>query len=548
MDAWWIVLVGIVIVVGGVLALRMPAFIALTLAALSVASLTPTSMVESFLLEKEALRVTARSELEVTIKAGTNAGITTGSMIHFIPAKGDKLDLQVTQAEANSAVARFAEPQPEDVTGVFVTPASLVKVKKSANQTVGERVAGEFGNTAGKIGILIAMASIVGKCLLLSGSADRIVRSALALFGESRAALSFVISSFTLGIPVFFDTVFYLMIPLGKAMRLRTGKNYLLYVLTITAGGTMAHSLVPPTPGPLFVAAELNVDVGLMMIGGIVVGIFTSGFGYFYSQWVNRRVDIPLRESAEMSLDELQELADRPESELPGILPALAPIALPVILIAGNTALRTWVEDPGTGAMHDLLRVSDVLGNKDIALVIAAAISVLVLIRNSRMDRDQLSSALESAIGGAGMIILITSAGGAFGGSLQQTGVGGRIKELADVYSISQLWVIPLAWLVTATVRTAQGSATVAMITAVGIVASFADPSQLGYHPLYIALAVGCGSKPLAWMNDSGFWVICKMSGMTEAETLKTLTPLTALMGVVGLVVTVIGAALFPLT
>lgn len=553
MDPLWIVLVGIVIVVVSVLGLRLPAFLALTLGALAVGLLTTQAKVEQFYLEDSAIGIVSQDGDEVTLRRGASAGVTEGATLYYLPdpspqGGGTRHPLIVTSVEAKTCVARFTD-QPVELTktGIVVTPTNLATAKRSSQETVGERLADEFGGTAGQIGILIAMASIIGKCLLVSGSADRIVRSTLAILGEGRAALSFIVSSFTLGIPVFFDTVFYLMIPLGKAMRLRTGRNYLLYVLTITAGGTMAHSLVPPTPGPLFVAAELNVDIGLMMLGGIAVGIFTSGTGYFYAQWINRRVEIPLRESAEFSLTELQELADRPESELPGLIPALVPILLPVILIAGNTVLRTVLDDPGSGPIHQLFWLAAFLGNKNIALIIAAGLAIAVLLRNSNMTRDQLSDALQTALTGAGMIILITAAGGAFGGMLQQTGVGGRIKELADAYAISQLWVIPLAWSVTALVRTAQGSATVAMITAVGIVSGFADPSALGYHPLYIALAVGCGSKPLSWMNDSGFWVICKMSGMTEAETLKVLTPMTAVMGVVGLFVTVAGAALFPL-
>jgi GntP family gluconate:H+ symporter len=151
---------------------------------------------------------------------------------------------------------------------------------------------------------------------------------------------------------------------------------------------------------------------------------------------------------------------------------------------------------------------------------------------------------LQNALSSGGLIILITSAGGAFGGILQQTGIGFRIQELAASYHIA---VLPLAFLVTAIVRTAQGSATVAMITAVGILGGLAGGGQLGFHPVYLALVIGCGSKLIPWMNDSGFWVICKMSGMTEGETLKTCSTMMTLMGIVGLFVIMILARLFPL-
>jgi GntP family gluconate:H+ symporter len=142
------------------------------------------------------------------------------------------------------------------------------------------------------------------------------------------------------------------------------------------------------------------------------------------------------------------------------------------------------------------------------------------------------------------MIILITAAGGVFGGVLQETGVGERIQGLANDYKIG---VLPLAFLVTGLIRVAQGSATVAMVTSVGILGAFAAPETLGFHPVYLALAIGCGSKLMPWMNDSGFWVVCKTSGLTEREMLRTLSIMFSIMSVVGFTVVTIAAALFPL-
>ena len=479
MDALWILAVAILVVLGGILALRLHAFLALILGALIVATLTPGFALERFAREKN------------------------------------------------------------------LSPA---ETKKLTEASVGERVAREFGSTCGKIGILVAMASIVGKCLLDSGGADKIVRAALRLFGEHRAPLAFLGSGYVLGIPVFFDTVFLLMIPLGKAMRMRTGRNYLLYVLTIIAGATMTHSLVPPTPGPLFVAAALNVDMGLMILGGCVVGLFTSAAGYCYAQWINRRVEIPLRETAEISLAELDQSARRHESQLPPLALSLLPIVLPVLLIGGNAVvISLYSKVPGIALAHwqtNLLTLASTFGNADIALTISAAIALATLAWQKKERLQSLAHGVQTALEGGGLIILITAAGGAFGGVLQQTGIGVRIQEIASVYHIA---VLPLAFAITALVRIAQGSATVAMITAVGIVAGMATPAQLGFHPFYVAMAIGCGSKLVPWMNDSGFWVICKMSGMTEAETLKYFSPMPCLMGVVGLMVTMMLARLFPM-
>ncbi len=477
MDVLWLLILGVGVVVGGILWLRLHAFLALLLGAFVVGAATPADFLERFALERK------------------------------------------------------------------MPPAAA---KEFAEQSVGERLAAEFGQTCGKIGILIALAAVIGKCLLDSGAAERIVRAAIGWVGEARAPIAFLFCGFLLGIPVFFDTVFFLMIPLGKALRLRTGRNYALYVMSIVAGTTMAHSLVPPTPGPLYVAAELKVDLGHMILGGIVLGVLTVSAGYFYACWANRRWDIPLRDSPEMPLADLEKIAARDVSQLPKLWLALLPIILPVSLIAGNGLVKSMVAAGGndmSGAAN-LLSITEVLGNPNIALGIAAAIALAMLAWQGREDRDGSMKGIQSALASGGLVILITASGGAFGGMLQQTGVGERIRDLAAEYQVA---ILPLAFLVTALVRTAQGSATVAMITTVGMIGPIAAPEALGFHPLYLALAIGCGSKPFPWMNDSGFWVIAKMSGLTIGETIKVFSCMVSLMALVGLAAIVVLARLFPL-
>lgn len=405
------------------------------------------------------------------------------------------------------------------------------------NQPVGKRIATAFGNTAAKIGILIAMAAIIGTCLLRSGAADRIVRAALKLFGEKRAPAAFLSSGFTLAIPVFSDTVFYLLLPLAKAMRLRTGKNYLFYLITIIAGTAMAHSLVPPTPGPLFVAAEMGVDIGVMMIGGLLVGAFTITGGYLYAAWANRRWTIPLRDTSDVTISELEELMEKEDRYLPSLWLSLMPILLPVILISGNTITRA-VQAEGFW-----LSSFSFIGDPNIALTLAAIVALGTLAWKER-DKKKLKGYVVESLKSGGLIILITSMGGALGGILQQTGIGVRVQELASDYHIA---ILPLAFLVTAVIRAAQGSATVAMITSVGILGGLATMGELAFHPVYLALIIGCGSKPFQWMNDSGFWVVCTMSGMTEGETLKTTSMVMSIMGFIGLFVVIILAKIFPL-
>jgi len=478
LDPFWLLLIGIVVVLGGILLLRLQAFLALILGALLVGSLTSPTALQKYAADKK-------------YSAKETRVLTTAS--------------------------------------------------------VGERVGTEFGRTCAKIGVLIAMASIVGKCLLESGAAERIVRSALKLFGQNGAPTAFLSSGFLLGIPVFFDTVFYLMIPLGKAAGIRNRRKYGLYIMCIVAGATMTHSLVPPTPGPLFVAGELSVNLGLMILGGIVVGLFTTASGYLYALWANRRWAIPLRSTPDVSAADLETLSKKKEKDLPPFWLSILPILLPVVLIAGQTVLQSMI---GTGTSEPsawqklAVAVMKNLGDSNIALTISAGIALATVAVQRRFDGKRIAQLAEQALTSGGLIILITSAGGAFGGILQQTGIGERIQELAAAY---QIGILPLAFLVTAMVRTAQGSATVAMITSVGILGSFAANGQLGFHPLYLALVIGCGSKPIPWMNDSGFWVMCKMTGMTESETLKTCSVMMTLMGVVGLFVVMALARLFPL-
>ena len=366
------------------------------------------------------------------------------------------------------------------------------------------------------------------------------------LLGEKNAPVAFIASGFTLGIPVFFETVFYLMMPLGKAMHLKTGRNYLLYILTIIAGGTMAHSLVPPTPGPLFVAYELGVDIGLAIICGTVVGVFTTASGYVWARFISTRIIIPLRESADLTKAQLKAMMDRKAEELPGLLSSVLPILIPLFLLAGGTVFSLLfanmeVQPAWMLTIDPLIRV---LGNKDIALTVAAVFSIVLLARRPGSTKESVAQSIQGAIADAGVIVLITCAGGAFGHVLRQTGIAGSIENSLPA---TESGLMIVGFLICMIVRTAQGSSTVAMITAVGVVAPIAAASALTYHPVYIAIAIGCGSKPISWMNDSGFWVISKMSGMTESEMLKTNTVMGIIMAVTGLIVCLIGSRIFPM-
>ncbi len=487
MDPFLLLLIGLATVLTSILWLRLHPFIALFVAALLISGITPDTQVANALAEKTISERVRQ----------TGANLT-----------------KIEQAEIRNAKTDYAK--------------STAPI---------QRITREFGITFGKIGLVIALACLIGRCLLASGAADRIVRAALSVVGERGAPVAFLGSGFALGIPVFFDSLFLLAIPLAKAMWLKLRKNYLLLIVAIIAGGSMTHSLVPPTPGPLYVASALGINIGTMILAGLVVGLFTASAGYLYGAWLNRRMDIPFRETPD-AIKKLESLSAKDTAELPSLFASLLPIVLPVLLIAGGTLIAQ------TEASVDLKNIFKLLGDKNIALAIAAGLALFTLAHHLK-NKKELAEQMQSALQEAGLIILICCAGGAFGAILLQTGIGPHLQSKVGE-GTNSLWLLPLAFLVTTVIRAAQGSATVAMITAVGIVGSFAV-GNLDYHPVYLALAIGCGSKPLPWMNDSGFWVISKMSGMTEKETLLTFTATLSIMGVVGIVVTMIGAKLFPM-
>jgi H+/gluconate symporter-like permease len=523
-----------------------------------------------------------------------------------------------------------------------------------------ELTTAEFGLTAGKIGVVIALASVIGMCLLESGAADKVVRRFLALFGMRRAGAALLISGYILSIPIFFDTFFMLMLPLAVALHLRTGKDYLLYVMAICCGGTVTHSLVAPHPGPLAMAESLKLDLGLTIMVGIGVGVIPMTCSWLAMQWANRRMIVPLRNVPGLPLAELRATAEKAESELPPFGLSILPVILPIALIslastftaiqgkglagsdfsdrtafverlrAGadpvsrflaaqlspstrqalaqssvgqppsavlfdaligdlNTALRTtsfYREDRFAGvalrarttemlrrnpAGDNLVRLNRLLledaypaslkptlgmspalcswgtflGNRNIALFLGALLSLLLLVRRKgHLTLAKIAEMIEPPLATAGIIILITSAGGAFGLMLKNAGVGEAVKAAVAGKEIN---LLVLSWLVAAVIRVAQGSATVAMLTTAAMVYPIMTTGPaLPYHPIYIFMAIGFGAMTLSWMNDSGFWVVCKLTGFTEKETLKSWTAVVTINSLAGLVTCLVLSKILP--
>lgn len=439
-----------------------------------------------------------------------------------------------------------------------VVPASL-KDKSHWVQAV-ELTTSEFGMTAGKIGVVIGLASIISMCLMESGAADKVVRRFLALFGEKRGGTAIAASSYILSIPIFFDTFFMLLLPLARAMAVRTGKNYLLYVMAICCGGTVTHSLMAPHPGPLAMAETLQVDLGLTIMVGIVVGIIPTMASWFVMKWVNRRLNIPLRETGGAPLEDLKSIVNKREEELPTFFWSIVPVILPILLISLASFFDAAGKKPETfgwligfcGGQQTFPVISQAMefvGNRNIALLVGAVIAIGVLMKQKGVTLATVNELIGPSFETAGVIILITSAGGAFGLMLKNAGVGEAIQQVVKGHAIN---LILLSWLVSAVIRIAQGSATVAMLTTAAMMLPLIYPTGSGvaalpYHPVYIFLAIGFGAMMLSWMNDSGFWVVGKLSGFTEKETFKTWTVVVSVNSVVGLLTCLILAAVLPL-
>ena len=392
---------------------------------------------------------------------------------------------------------------------------------KFPEKAAASRVAEEFGRTCANLGILIAMATIIGEAMLLSGAAEAIAAAMLRWLGAARAHWAFFATSFVLCIPVMLDTVMYLLAPLFNAVARRTGRDYLLLVMCTVAGGTITHSLVPPTPGPLFVAGELGVPLGLMIGMGSAIGLGAALTGVGLAKMLNRGQTIAIPET---------EHAAPQTRDLPPLWLALLPVVLPIALI-------------GLAASYPHGRFIQTIGDKDMALTLGALAALLPLA--FRADKKIATNAVCAALGSGAVIVLIIGAGGAFGGVLRQTGIA---EVFGTMLGHADAFVLPVVFLITMLVRTAQGSATVAMITAAPIAKAFIESGSAQLHPVYFAIAIGCGSKPVSWMNDAGFWIISKSTGLTERQTLRTVSPMMAAQGFAGLALTMLCAWLWPMT
>ena len=575
-DNWpiFVLLISVAWVVFGITKLKLHPFLSLMTGAILVGWMTPflpeptdvnkglfqsrVALAEAFVLEENK----QTEELEILYRGEQLSREETSAKLGQLSEKhGSKLTLSfrvVGSKNLDSPQMKEVLTEAENLNASKLTFEAYEKNAPSSNETLKAikwTLLG-FGDLVGGLGLLIAMAAIIGTCMMLSGAADRVVRSLMNTFGEKRAGLVLLLSGFFLSIPVFFDTVFFLLIPLARALALRTGKHYTFYVMAMAGAGAITHSLVPPTPGPLFIAKELDIELGFAMMFGLVASILPAYLVLKMASWFDRKYNLPMREASGASNEQLKQIVEKKDEELPGILLSSLPIALPVLLISLVSILgfcKKLSSEEGylnSESFAGIFPYLEFLGNSNVAMTLAAGFAILGLLRQmaAKQEKDlasKLGKTLQDPLSTAGVILLITGAGGAFGAMIRMSGVGESVGSIAEEFDISY---VLLAWAVTAFIRIAQGSATVSMITGVGLMAAvIGDGDALGYHKAYVFLAIGFGSITLSWMNDSGFWVVQRLSGFTEKETLKTWSVLLTAISLLGLFLCLLGSAFLPL-
>lgn len=400
-------------------------------------------------------------------------------------------------------------------------------------------VTAAFGDVMAAVGIPILMAALIGKSLMDSGAAERIVRFFLARTGDERSEVALLGSSYVLSIPVFVDNVFYLLAPLGRSMYARTGTKYPLYITVLSAGALATHMLVPPTPGPLAMAETLDIDLGIAILVGAVIALPMSVMaGLVYGHWLDRHLSIPLREAMGSTASTLKEKAATALEDLPPLGEAILPIALPVVLIGANTIADVAFPEEST-----LAAVARFFGDPTLALTIAALVAVGTFFRTSTLGASAFRDALTDALKSGGNIIAITAAGGAFGALLRTAGVG---EYIAGTLAEAGIPLLVSGWLIGGVIRIAQGSGTVAVLTGASMMAPLTP--TLDAHPVYMMMAVGTGALLFSWYNDSGFWIVSEVAGLTQGETLKTWSAANTVMAFTGLVLVLLLATFLPLS
>jgi GntP family gluconate:H+ symporter len=377
-----------------------------------------------------------------------------------------------------------------------------------------------FGSTAAGVGILIALGAMFGKLLADSGGADEIVDTIVGRSTPRTLPWAMAVVGALIGLPMFFEIGLVLLMPVIFLVARRSGLSLIRVGIPALAGLSVMHGLVPPHPGPLVAIDALKADLGLTLGLGVLIAVPTVILaGPLFAKLAARWADVPTRE-----LFEAKERTK--EDRRPSFGVTLATVLLPVVLMMGKA-----LADILTAEGNAVRTVMDFLGTPLVALLIAVIVAMFTFGLGSGMDRSAISRTIEQSLPPIAGIVLIVAAGGGFKQTLVDTGIG---KLVADWVQNSGLSVLLLAWLVAVLIRLATGSATVATVTASGILAPLVAHLSTGETSLLV-LAIGSGSLFFSHVNDAGFWLVKEYFGMSVGQTIKSWSLMETAISVVGL-------------
>ncbi|MFB7273586.1 GntP family permease [Streptomyces sp. NPDC056244] len=379
-----------------------------------------------------------------------------------------------------------------------------------------------LGSTVAGVGVLIALGAILGKLLADSGGADQIVDTILAKAGGRAMPWAMVLIASVIGLPLFFEVGIVLLIPVVLLVAKRGNYSLMRIGIPALAGLSVMHGLIPPHPGPLVAIDAIGANLGVTLALGVVVAIPTVIIaGPLFSRYAARWVDIPAPDR--MVPQRTSEKLER----RPSFAATVATVLLPVVLMLGKALVDIVVDDPE----NTVQRVADVVGSPLIALLAAVLVGLFTLGRAAGFTKDRLASTVEKSLAPIAGVLMIVGAGGGFKQTLIDSGVGQMVLDISKDWSIPALL---LAWLIAVAIRLATGSATVATISAAGLVAPLAaDMSST--HAALLVLAIGAGSLFFSHVNDAGFWLVKEYFGMNVGQTIKTWSVMETLISVVGL-------------
>ncbi|MDQ1469708.1 MAG: hypothetical protein QOJ99_1188 [Bryobacterales bacterium] len=368
-----------------------------------------------------------------------------------------------------------------------------------------------FGDALGFIAVVLGLGAMIGAYLEHSGGGRALADWLIDKFGQERAAWALMVAAFLVGMPIFFEVGFIILVPLVYSLTREGKRSLLVYGLAMTAPLTILHSLVPPHPAPAAAAQLLGADLGHTILYGVLLSIpMTLVSGMMYGQWIAKRIDVPLPAAA---LEAPPEQVKNP----PSVFVVTMLLVLPVVLILVATI---WPNS----------EVLALLGHPFSALLVTLVGSMVLLGSSRGLNREQITALANKALAPTASLLLIMGAGGALKQIIVDTGAGAMAGKMLAATQISPLVV---AFLMAGALRIAQGSATVSIITAAGIMAPIVKVMP-GYRPDLMYLALCCGGTSLSIVNDAGFWIVNQYFGLTVPQTLKTWTAMKLISGLVG--------------